>query len=91
MLLIHETFNKYEEMKDDSVNFFLVMKAGKKVEDDNEKEEIVNKMSPILINTLRKILDGSYTKKKQKLTLTIKDLKTEYSFKVKKKDLVKKV
>jgi hypothetical protein len=29
------------------------MKAGKKVEDDKEREEIVSKMSPILLNTLR--------------------------------------
>jgi hypothetical protein len=41
------------------------MKAGKKVEVDEEKEEVVSKMSPILLNTLRKILDGTYTAEPQ--------------------------
>lgn len=73
----------YEEMKDDSINFFEVMKAGKKIEEDEEKEEIMSKMSPILLNTLRKVLDGTYTVGHQLLTLTVNGVVTEYSFTVK--------
>ena len=40
-------------------------------------------MSPILLNTLRKILDGTYTVGPQLLTLTINDQIAEYSFTVK--------
>ena len=48
-------------MKDDSINFFEVLNAGKKVyNDDEEKKEIETNMSPILIKTFIQILDGSY-------------------------------
>ena len=83
LLTIYQTMKSYEEMKDDSVNFFEVMKAGKKIEDDDEKEEIISKMSPILLNTLRKVLDGTYTVGQQLLTLTVNGVVTEYSFTVK--------
>jgi hypothetical protein len=73
----------YEELKDDSVNFFDVMKDGKKIEDEDEKEEIISKMSPILVNTLRKVLDGSYTVGQQLLSMTVNGVFTEYSFTVK--------
>ena len=73
----------YEDQKDDSINFFEVTKAGKKVEDGEEKEELVSKMSPILLNTLRKILDGSYTVEPLQLTLTINNIAIQYSFTVK--------
>ena len=59
------------------------MKAGKKIEVDEEKEEVVSKMSPILLNTLRKILDGTYTMGPQLLTLSINGHLAEYSFIVK--------
>ena len=59
------------------------MKAGKKIEDDEEKEEIVSTMSPILLNTLRKILDGTYNFGPLLSTLTINGVATEYSFTVK--------
>ena len=48
-------------MKDDSINFFEVLNAGKKVYDDEEKKEIETNMSPILINTFIQILYGTYT------------------------------
>jgi hypothetical protein len=83
LLTIYQTMKSYEEMNDDSVNFFEVMKAGKKIEDDDEKEEIISKMSPILLNTLRKVLDGTYTVGQQLLTLTVNGVVTEYSFTVK--------
>ena len=65
------------------------MKAGKKIEVDEEKEEVVSKMSPILLNTLRKILDGTYTAEPQLQTLTINGVAEEYSFTVKSKDPTK--
>ena len=83
MVLISQIMKNYEDQKDDSINFFEVTKAGKKVEDDEEKEEIVSKMSPILLNTLRKILDGTYTVGPLQQTLTINNVATEYSFTVK--------
>jgi hypothetical protein len=70
-------------MKDDSFNFFEVMKAGKKIKDDEEKDEIISKMTPILFNTLRKVLDGSYTVGQQLLTPTVNNVVTDYSFSVK--------
>jgi hypothetical protein len=73
----------YEELKDDSVNFFDVMKDNKKIEDEDEKEEIISKMSPILVNTLRKVLDGSYTVGQQLLSMTVNGVFTDYSFTVK--------
>ena len=73
----------YEDQKDDSINFFEITKAGKKIENDEEKEEIVNKMSPILLNTLRKILDGTYSVQSLQSTLIINTVATEYSFNVK--------
>ena len=83
LVLIAQIMKNYEDQKDDSINFFEVTKAGKKVEDDEEKEEIVSKMSPILLNTLRKILDGTYTVGPLQLTLTINNIVEEYSFTVK--------
>ncbi len=72
-------------MKGDSVNFFEVMKGGKKIEeDDEEKQEIISKMSPILLDTLRKVLDGSYTVGQHLLTLTVNGMVTDYSFTVNK-------
>ena len=73
----------YEDQKDDSINFFEVMKAGKKIDDDEEKEEIMSQMSSILLNALKKILDGTYTVAPLLMTLTINDVATEYSFTVK--------
>ncbi len=59
--VIEKTTNNYLDMKDDSINFFEVLNAGKKVyNDDEEKKEIETNMSPILIKTFIQILDGSY-------------------------------
>ena len=55
----------------------------KKIEDDEEKEEIVSKMSPILFDTLRKILDGTYTVEHEIFTLNINCVEKKYSFSVK--------
>ncbi len=43
-------------------------------------------MSPIVLDTLKKILDGSFTVEQQLLTLTINNVTSEYSFTVKPKD-----
>ena len=83
LVLIFYTMKNYEDQKDDSINFFEVIKAGKKIEHDEEKEEIVSQMSPILLNILRKILDGTYTVGPLQQTLTINNVATEYSFMVK--------
>jgi hypothetical protein len=73
----------YEEIEENSVNFFVVMKGRKKVENEEEKNEISCKMSPIILETLCKILDGSYSVEEQSLTLNINGMITEYSFTVK--------
>jgi hypothetical protein len=50
---VYETLRLYADIKDDSINFFEVSKAGKKVDNNEEKEEIESQMSPILLETLR--------------------------------------
>ena len=59
------------------------MKDGKKVDDEEEKNEIMTAMSFFLINTLRKILDGTYTVEHEIFTLNINCVEKKYSFSVK--------
>ena len=72
----------FDDIKDDSVNFFEVFKDGKKINDQEEKSEIENNMFSLLLYSLRKILDGTYVVEELPLTLTINDVKTDYIFTV---------
>ena len=75
----------FDDIKDDSVNFFDVFKDGEKINDQEEKSEIENNMFPLLLYSLRKILDGTYVVDQN---MTFKYLETEYIFSVKKKDVI---
>ena len=52
--IISVIMNRDQHMKDESINFFMIQKDGKKhLPLDDEREEIISKMSPILFETLK--------------------------------------